>query len=47
METGTDLSRKDKELPVLDIDPKEAVAVLQYTGELQGNQKGSCSRILI
>lgn len=47
METGTSLSRKGKELPALAIDPKEAVAVLQYTGGLQGNQKGSCSRILI
>ncbi len=40
METGTDLSRKDMELPVLDIDPKEAVAVLQYTGELQEIKRG-------
>ncbi|PCD08345.1 long-chain fatty acid--CoA ligase [Peribacillus simplex] len=40
METGTDLSRKDKELPVLDIDPKETVAVLQYTGGTTGKSKG-------
>ncbi|MEF2094643.1 long-chain fatty acid--CoA ligase [Bacillus sp. CFBP9009] len=37
---GTDLSRKDKELPALAIDPKEAVAVLQYTGGTTGKSKG-------
>ncbi|MDM5358303.1 long-chain fatty acid--CoA ligase [Peribacillus sp. ACCC06369] len=40
IETGTGLSRVDMALPALTIDPKEALAVLQYTGGTTGKSKG-------